>query len=47
MDELAITPDETAWAAAKTKADILIDSLGAASTRTEARWSLAATLLGR
>jgi hypothetical protein len=47
MDSIKASPNENAWAAAKTKADILVDSLGNASTRTQARWALAADLLGR
>jgi hypothetical protein len=47
MDALVLAPDETQWAAARAKADILIEALGNAGTRTEARWLLAKTMLGR
>ncbi len=47
MDALAAAPDESAWTAARAKADILIEALGTAATRTEARWTQTAALLGR
>lgn len=47
MDAIVATPDETAWTAARAKADILIESISQATTRTEVRHAMAATLLGR
>lgn len=47
MDAIVAAPDEGDWAAARAKADILLEALADASAHTLQRWQLAATMIGR